>query len=85
MAARTRADVLILARYDAVNRVLFRVLILNLAVAVAKLILGYGTGAVSVISDGFHSLTDGASNVMGLVGLRASLKPPDDDHPYGHR
>ena len=22
---------------------------------------------------------------MGLVGLRASLKPPDDDHPYGHR
>ena len=85
MAARTRADVLILARYDAVNRVLFRVLFLNLAVAVAKLILGYGTGAVSVISDGFHSLTDGASNVMGLVGLRASLKPPDDDHPYGHR
>ena len=26
-----------------------------------------------------------ASNVMGLVGLRASRKPPDDDHPYGHR
>ena len=85
MAARTRADVLILARNDAVNRVLFRVLILNLAVAVAKLMLGYGTGAVSVLSDGFHSLTDAASNVMGLVGLRASLKPPDDDHPYGHR
>jgi cation diffusion facilitator family transporter len=85
VAARTRADVLILARNDAVNRVLFRVLILNLAVAVAKLMLGYGTGAVSVISDGFHSLTDAASNVMGLVGLRASLKPPDDDHPYGHR
>ena len=51
----------------------------------AKLVLGYATGAVSIISDGFHSLTDAASNVMGLVGLRASLKPPDDDHPYGHR
>ena len=62
-----------------------RVLILNLAVAGAKLIFGYATGAVSIISDGFHSLTDSASNVMGLVGLRASLKPPDDDHPYGHR
>ena len=47
--------------------------------------LGYATGAVSVISDGFHSLTDSASNIMGLVGLRAARKPPDDDHPYGHR
>ncbi len=85
MADPSRADVLILTRYDAVNRVLFRVLILNLAVAGAKLAFGYATGAVSIISDGFHSLTDSASNVIGLVGLRASLKPPDDDHPYGHR
>lgn len=38
-----------------------------------------------MISDGFHSLTDSAANVMGLVGLRASRKPPDEDHPYGHR
>jgi cation diffusion facilitator family transporter len=75
----------LITRYAAVYRVLLRVLILNLAVAGAKLVLGYATGAVSVISDGFHSLTDAASNVMGIVGLRASRKPPDDDHPYGHR
>jgi cation diffusion facilitator family transporter len=73
------------SRYAAVFRVLVRVLILNLAVAVAKLVFGYATGAVSIISDGFHSLTDAASNVVGIVGLRASRKPPDDDHPYGHR
>jgi cation diffusion facilitator family transporter len=54
-------------------------------VAAAKLVLGYATGAVSIISDGFHSLTDTASNIMGLIGLRASRKPPDEDHPYGHR
>lgn len=72
-------------RYDAVFRVLLRVLLLNLAVACAKLLFGYATGAVSVISDGFHSLTDAASNVMGMIGLRASRKPPDEDHPYGHR
>ena len=58
---------------------------LNLAVAGAKLVLGYATGAVSIISDGFHSLTDSASNVMGLIGLRVARKPPDADHPYGHR
>jgi cation diffusion facilitator family transporter len=73
------------SRYDAVARVLWRVLFLNLLVAVAKLVFGYATGAVSIISDGFHSLTDSGSNIMGLIGLRASRKPPDADHPYGHR
>lgn len=72
-------------RHTAVTRVLVRVLLLNLAVAGAKLVLGYATGAVSVISDGFHSLTDSASNVMALAGLHISRKPPDADHPYGHR
>lgn len=74
-----------LDRHNAVFRVLFGVLLLNLAVAGAKLVFGYATGTVSIISDGFHSLTDSASNVMGMIGLRAARKPPDQDHPYGHR
>jgi cation diffusion facilitator family transporter len=72
-------------RNAAVSRVLLRVLVLNLAVAVAKLVFGYATGAISILSDGFHSLTDTASNVVGLVGVRAAGQPPDADHPYGHR
>jgi cation diffusion facilitator family transporter len=73
------------ARYAAVVRVLARVLALNLLVAVLKIGFGYATGAISIASDGFHSLTDSASNVVGLVGLRVARKPPDLDHPYGHR
>ncbi|MEZ5283633.1 MAG: signal peptidase I [Vicinamibacterales bacterium] len=72
-------------RYRAVARVLIRVFFLNLAVAGAKIALGYSTGAVSILSDGFHSLTDTGSNVVALVGVRAARQPPDDDHPYGHR
>jgi cation diffusion facilitator family transporter len=68
-----------------VARVLGRVLFLNLAVAVAKIVFGYTSGAISILSDGFHSLTDAASNVVGLVGVRAAGRPPDRDHPYGHR
>ena len=64
---------------------LVRVLFLNLAVAVAKIIFGYASGAISILSDGFHSLTDAASNIVGLIGVRAASQPPDDDHPYGHR
>ena len=85
MADGAREGVLIPARHQEVSRVLLRVLLFNLAVAGAKLALGYATGAVSIVSDGFHSLTDSASNIIGIVGLRASRKPPDSDHPYGHR
>jgi cation diffusion facilitator family transporter len=73
------------SRFTDVSRVLTRVLFLNLAVAVAKIAFGYASGAVSILSDGFHSLTDTASNVVGLVGVRAAQEPPDDNHPYGHR
>jgi cation diffusion facilitator family transporter len=72
-------------RYAAVSRVLVRVLVLNLGVALAKIIFGYSSGAISILSDGFHSLTDAASNVVGLVGIYAADRPPDEDHPYGHR
>src|SRR5262249_8041893 len=57
----------------------------NLGVALAKIVFGYASGAISILSDGFHSLTDTASNVVGLVGIRAARRPPDEDHPYGHR
>jgi cation diffusion facilitator family transporter len=73
------------ARHAAVNRVLTRVMFLNLAVALAKIAFGYASGAISILSDGFHSLTDASSNVVGLVGVRAAGRPPDEDHPYGHR
>ena len=72
-------------RYAAVARVLVSVLVLNLLVATAKIVFGYTSGAISILSDGFHSLTDAGSNVVGLVGVRAAGRPPDEDHPYGHR
>jgi cation diffusion facilitator family transporter len=73
------------SRYTAVARVLVRVFVLNLGVALAKIVFGYLSGAVSVLSDGFHSLIDASSNVVGLIGIRAASQPPDEDHPYGHR
>jgi cation diffusion facilitator family transporter len=73
------------SRHAAVRAVLVRVLFLNLLVAIAKVTYGQASGSISILSDGFHSLTDAASNVVGLVGLRLAGKPPDADHPYGHR
>ena len=72
-------------KYGSVTRVLYRVLVLNLFVACIKIALGYVSGAVSFLSDGFHSLTDAASNVVALVGVSVARRPPDENHPYGHR
>ena len=80
LETRTETD-----RYSAVVRVLNRVLVLNLGVAFAKIVLGYSTGAVSILSDGFHSLTDSASNIVALIGVSIARRPPDENHPYGHR
>ena len=72
-------------RHRSVVTVLRRVLVLNLIVAFAKIALGYFSGAVSILSDGFHSLADASSNIVALVGVSAAQRPADQNHPYGHR
>ncbi|MEJ2183169.1 MAG: cation diffusion facilitator family transporter [Nitrospirota bacterium] len=75
-----------LVRYGrSVRRVLLLTLGLNAAVALAKMLWGYVSGSVGMFSDGIHSLVDGTSNVIGLVGIRLASRPPDPTHPYGHR
>jgi len=72
-------------RSAAVRRVLWITLLLNLAVALAKLGVGWSTHTLSMIADGYHSLLDGAGNVLGLVALIVAHRPPDSEHHYGHR
>jgi len=71
--------------YSDVRQVLVIVLILNWAVAAAKIAYGLMTRCSSMAADGLHSLSDGTSNIIGLIGLRFCAKPTDQDHPYGHR
>lgn len=67
------------------RKVLWITLFLNLLVALAKLAAGFATATLSLIADGWHSLLDGSGNVVGLITLHLSHKPPDEDHQYGHR
>ena len=67
-----------------VRTVLWIVLALNLAVALAKLSYGIISHSAAMEADGFHSLFDGASNIIGLVGMWFAARPADADHPYGH-
>jgi cation diffusion facilitator family transporter len=75
----------LLQKFRKIQRVLIYVLILNLAVAFAKLIYGNLTGALSMSADGYHSLFDGVTNIVELTGCFIASYPPDRDHPYGHQ
>ncbi|MDD5773027.1 MAG: cation diffusion facilitator family transporter [bacterium] len=72
-------------RYKDIKFILFITLLLNWLVAFAKIFYGIYTNCMSMTADGFHSLTDGASNIIGLVGIAIASKPIDKDHPYGHK
>lgn len=71
-------------RLHGVRRTLVQVLALNILVALAKLLVGLATSAISMVADGIHSLLDSVSNVVGLIGVTAAARPPDANHPYGH-
>ena len=71
--------------YNQIKRILLWILVLNWAVAGAKILYGLLTHCVSMTADGFHSLADGASNIVGLIGITIACQPRDANHPYGHR
>jgi cation diffusion facilitator family transporter len=71
--------------FRGIRKVLWLTMGLNLIATAAKLIVGFMTGSLSLIADGFDSVFDSASNVVGLVGIRVAERPADEGHPYGHR
>ena len=84
MLARGKSQEASAERVRRVAGVLWLTLALNWSVALLKIVLGLWTQCTAVLADGFHSLSDGTSNVICLIGIQISGHPADDDHPYGH-
>lgn len=72
-------------KFADIRWVLVWVLALNWGVAAAKIVYGMASHLSSMTADGFHSLADGTSNIVGLVGISIAYRPVDEDHPYGHK
>ncbi len=56
----------------------------NIVLSAGKLAIGMIAGSAALVADGFHSLADVLSDVGILLALKASTRPPDKNHPYGH-
>lgn len=84
MTATIPGRMVISERMAGIKRVLWIVLFLNLAVALAKYAWGVVSGSASMQADGIHSIFDSAGNVVGLIGIAFASRPADEGHPYGH-
>jgi len=76
------SDAKVRGRYGILSSVVS--IILNLIMAVFKLLLGLTTNSVAIMADGVNNLSDVASNVATLLGFIFSVKNPDKEHPFGH-
>ena len=56
----------------------------NTLLIAMKFAVGFFSGSVSIISEAVHSLMDLLAAIMAYFSIRASARPPDEGHPYGH-
>jgi cation diffusion facilitator family transporter len=66
------------------DRVVFVGLFANAAIAVGKYVAGGVTGSPAMMSEAFHSTADVGNELLLLLGMRRSRRPPDALHPFGH-
>lgn len=60
-------------------------ILVNLFLFSIKIFIGVLVGSSALVADGFHSLSDLATDFVVLAGVRLSSRPPDEAHPYGHK
>lgn len=59
-------------------------IVVNVFLAVGKIIVGTLFGVISVFADGINNLTDCGSSVISIISFKLSAKPADKEHPFGH-
>ena len=69
---------------EKVTKVLVKSLIVNVLLTLTKFVFGIIYKSKVLVADGIHSLSDLATDIVSIYGSKLSLKPADNEHPYGH-
>ena len=67
-----------------VVRITLVTMIINIFLAVGKIITGLLAGSSALVSDGANSASDVMFEVIVIIGVKLSGRAADKDHPYGH-
>lgn len=68
-----------------IQRVTWVGLFVNLGLSAVKFVGGFAGGSQAVVADAVHSLSDISTDAAILFGVHYWTKPPDSEHPHGHR
>ncbi len=66
------------------RKTIFYALGANSAIAVAKLGAAVVTGSAAMLAEGIHSVADAGNQLLLLLGMRQSQRPPSPMHPLGY-
>lgn len=56
----------------------------NLILTIIKVSVGFISGSVSILADGFNNLSDMTSSLITMIGMKLANRPADKEHPFGH-
>jgi cation diffusion facilitator family transporter len=73
------------AREKIVRKVTWVGLWVNLFLAAIKFTAGIYGKSQALVADAIHSLTDLTTDIAVIAGSHYWSRPPDENHPYGHR
>src|SRR5690625_135663 len=59
-------------------------IIVNILLTIIKTVGGIVSGSRALIADALHSASDIVGSIVILFAVKISVKPPDEEHPYGH-
>ena len=66
------------------KKVIYAAIVANLAIATCKYVAAALTGSSAMLAEAFHSTADSGNELLLLVGMKRSSRPPDELHPHGH-
>src|SRR3954469_12375174 len=64
--------------------VIYAAIFANIAIAVCKFAAAVVTGSSAMLAEALHSTADSGNELLLLLGIKRSERPPDADHPFGH-
>jgi len=70
--------------HESTVRAILYAFLANFGIAIAKTWAAIVTGSGSMMAEAIHSYADTGNQVLLYLGLKQSLRPPDDEHPLGY-
>ncbi|WP_067141646.1 cation diffusion facilitator family transporter [Oceanivirga salmonicida] len=71
--------------FNTINKAFYIGIGLNIIFTLIEFIIGYSTNSLALISDASHNLSDVASLIISLIGLKLSRKIATKVYTYGYR